>query len=354
MSKRELLQINAVPIYQNKMFDSAEAALDCPSGNMLLVQDSFTGLVFNESYAPEQLCYDQSYQNEQGHSSGFRKHLNEVLEKIDQHFHGASILEVGCGKGSFLDLMRQRGHDAQGVDPAYEGEAPYIYKQPFDSSVDIKVDAVILRHVLEHIPNPLEFLGTIASANHGKGRIYIEVPCLEWIIERRAWFDIFYEHVNYFRISDFNRMFRTVHQAGYLFGGQYIYVIADLNSLRTPLNINNSESIAFPKDFFRELDKCIEMKSNAAKRVVWGAAAKGVMFSHHILKRGVSLNFAIDINPAKQQKFLAGSGLPVFSAEVGLEQLSIGDDIFVMNSNYTDEISALGGNHFNYVSVDSI
>ena len=64
--------------------------------------------------------------------------------------------------------------------------------------------------------------------------IYIEVPCFDWIIEHGAWFDIFYEHVNYFRLDDFRRAFGKVIHAGRSFGGQYLSVIADLDTLRVP------------------------------------------------------------------------------------------------------------------------
>jgi SAM-dependent methyltransferase len=352
MSQRELFRLEGVPAYQNKMFDSPETAKGCPSGGVVLVQDMNTGLVFNAAYDRELLSYDESYQNEQGYSLVFQAHMNEVLGKIDSHFSGKRILEVGCGKGGFLDLIRQRGHDAIGVDPAYEGDAPFIYKQHFDASLDINADVVVLRHVLEHIPRPLEFLRTIASANGGRGKIYIEVPCLDWIIEQRAWFDIFYEHVNYFRLSDFTNMFGLTCEMGHLFGGQYIYVVAELASLGNAGPNRTIDAVHFPADFLRELDHCLEMSSGASSKVVWGAAAKGVMFSHHMAKRGLPLDFAIDINPSKQEKFLGGSALPVLAPKTGLARLSPGDDVYVMNSNYMDEISELGGNHLNYIPVD--
>jgi SAM-dependent methyltransferase len=352
VSKREIFQLKSVPVYQNKMFDSQEDAKTCTSGDVVLVQDLGTGLVFNDAYNKDILSYDESYQNEQGHSPIFQSHLNEVLGKIDLHFSGKRVLEVGCGKGSFLDQIRQRGHDAIGVDPAYEGDAPYIHKQHFDASLKINADAVVLRHVLEHIPQPLEFLRAIASANGGQGKIYIEVPCLDWIIRKRAWFDVFYEHVNYFRLSDFNRMFGAVHEMGHLFGGQYIYVVAELDSLRKPDFDELVDAVHFPKDFLSNLENCLNISLKPNSRIVWGAAAKGVMFSHHMTKRGAPLDFAIDINPAKQGKFLAGSALPVLSPADGLTRLWAGGDVFVMNSNYMAEISDLGGNHLNYISVD--
>ena len=56
------------------------------------------------------------------------------------------------------------------------------------------------------------------------------MPCLDWICKHRAWFDIFYEHVNYFRLTDFQRLFQRIEDSGHLFGGQYLYVVAELAS----------------------------------------------------------------------------------------------------------------------------
>lgn len=352
MIGRELFRLNGIPAYQNKMFNSPDAARNCPSGDVVLVQDMKSGLVFNAAYDRNLLNYDESYQNEQGYSLIFHAHMNEVLDKIDRHFSGKQILEVGCGKGSFLNLIRQRGHDAKGIDPAYEGDDPYIYKQHFNAILNLKADVIVLRHVLEHIPEPLEFLRTLASANGGRGAVYIEVPCLDWIIRQRAWFDVFYEHVNYFRLSDFSRMFGVIHEMGHLFDGQYIYVIAELRTLDPPKLIGSIDEVIFPKDFLHEVENCLNMMTRASRKIVWGAAAKGVMFSHHLTSRGARLDFAIDINPAKQGKFLGGSSLPVLSPASGLARLSVGDDVFVMNSNYLDEITSLGGNHLNYISAD--
>lgn len=353
MSHRELFRVENVPAYQNKMFDTREAAKDCPLGDVVLVQDIESGLVFNAAFDPGRLEYDASYQNEQGLSDAFRRHMDLVLDKVCVHFRNDSVLEVGCGKGGFLDLMRQRGIDATGIDPAYEGDAPYIRKQHFDASTGLTAQAIVLRHVLEHIPDPRAFLRTIAAANGGRGKVYIEVPCLDWITRRRAWFDIFYEHVNYFRLSDFTRIFGKIHDGGHLFDGQYLYVIADLASL-DPANCGSPpETVWFPTDFLAELDSLAVKRSTAISRAVWGAAAKGVMFTHHLESRGIRLDFAIDINPAKQGKFLAGSALPVLSPADGLARLADGDDVFVMNSNYIDEIVAAGGDKLNYQLADS-
>lgn len=352
MTRRELLRLDGLPAYQNKMYATAEAAERCPRGDLKLVQDSRTGLVFNERFDPDLLSYDESYQNEQGLSPAFSKHLDVVLGLLDRHFVGARIIEVGCGKGAFLELLRMRGHNAIGIDPAYEGNADYIVRSRFEPDIGIRADAIVMRHTLEHIADPVAFLQGLREANGGSGKIYIEVPCLDWILDHKAWFDFFYEHVNYFRLQDFGRIFGSVIEAGRLFGEQYLYVLADLASLRDPGDAGVAPPVTTPGDLFDLIDTAVGPIRCESRKVVWGAAAKGVMFAHHAKRRGIALDFAIDINPAKQGMHLAGTGLRVLSPAHGLKELNSGDAVFVMNSNYLGEIAATGGDHLNYITVD--
>lgn len=354
MKTRTLFEARNVPAYQNKMFETREAALACPTGDVVLAQDTVTGLVSNIAYDPQLLRYDETYQNEQGISPQFREHLEQVLTKVATVFGQSDILEVGCGKGLFVELMRARGLRARGIDDAYEGHSPYIEKRHFGTAVEKPADAIVLRHVLEHIPNPLRFLRLIASANGNRGLIYIEVPCLDWIMRNRAWFDVFYEHVNYFRLPDFERMFGQIVESGHLFGGQYLYAIAALSSLRMETTPADSAGIDFPADFTHALDALATnaLAAPTRKRAIWGAAAKGVMFSHHLGLRGVRFDAAVDINPGKQGRFLASTGLAVAAPDTALPMLPPGSEIYVMNSNYLTEISRMGGNRFHYISVD--
>lgn len=354
MKTRTLFEVRHVPAYQNKMFETREAALACPTGDVVLAQDVVTGFVANIAYDPHLLRYDESYQNEQGISPQFRDHLEQVLGKVTVAFGSGDILEVGCGKGLFVELMRSRGLHARGLDDAYEGHSPYIEKRHFGTAAETPADAIVLRHVLEHIPDPLRFLRLIANANGNRGLIYIEVPCFDWIMRNRAWFDVFYEHVNYFRLPDFQRMFGQITDAGHLFGGQYLYAIANLSSLRADMPAADSPGIDFPADFTRALDVLAAdaLATPTRSRAIWGAAAKGVMFSHHLGLRGVRFDAAIDINPGKQGRFLASTGLAVAAPEVALPMLPPGSEIYVMNSNYLNEISITGGNSLNYILID--
>ena len=265
-----------------------------------------------------------------------------------------SLIEVGCGKGLFLEQLGARGFDITGLDPSYEGSNPRVIKQYFTAAVGMQAQGIVLRHVLEHVRDPLKFLAGLLEANHGTGRIYIEVPCLDWIAQQRAWFDIFYEHVNYFRLSDFERMFGTVHELGHCFAGQYLYVVADLASLRSP-RYEPTLAFGLPNEFTSTVDDCAERllsKAVGAPHALWGGASKGVIFALFMERAGVRIGSVIDINPAKQGKYLASTGIRVESPTQVLAKLPPGSDIFVMNSNYLPEIQALTAHRYNCVLVE--
>lgn len=340
---RELYRQANLPIFQNRMYDSAEAGRSCPMGDMVLVEDLQTGLVRNAAFDDALMDYDAAYQNEQGNSRKFQAHLTDVASLIETKMGRSNLVEVGCGKGTFFELLLSRGADIVGYDPTYEGDNPRIRREYFSESLGIRGDGLILRHVLEHIEDPVDFLRRLATANGSRGLIYIEVPCFDWICDHRAWFDIFYEHVNYFRLSDFHRIFGRVVHADRGFGGQYLRVIADLSSLQRPQR-DEADPVRFPDDFTQRLEQ--EAGSQFGTCVVWGGASKGVIFSLLRERAGFTVDRVIDINPAKQGRFLPATGIQVQSPESGLKGLPAGTIIHVMNPNYLDEVQAMVGPDF--------
>ena len=346
-ARRVLFRQSQLPVFQNRMYGTAADARNCPKGDVVLVEDLLSGLVYNEAFRAELMSYDAHYQNEQGLSPLFRKHLQEVAGIVDRQLGRRSLVEIGCGKGLFLEKLQRLGFDIMGFDPTYEGTNPRIRRAYFGPGAGITARGIVLRHVLEHIEDPIRFLMQLRDANGGGGRIYIEVPCFDWICRHRAWFDIFYEHVNYFRLSDFQRMFSSVVESGRLFGEQYLYVVAELASLRTPV-FDPADRAEVPADFAAAAS-AVDAPTGAA---IWGGASKGVIFALLSERAGHPVGVVIDINPAKQGKYLPGTGLLVQSPETALPALPRGAPIYVMNSNYLDEIRALSGNQFSYVVVD--
>lgn len=347
--QRELYRVDQLPIFQNRMYDSEAQAKACPKGDIRLVEDRETGLIYNAAFRPELMTYDEHYQNEQGLSPLFQGHLMAVADLVERTLGRQSLVEVGCGKGLFLEMLATRGVSITGVDPTYEGSNPAIVKEFFTPQLGLQADGIVLRHVLEHVQGPFEFLQHIKEANGGRGKIYIEVPCFDWICERRAWFDVFYEHVNYFRLADLRRMFGVVHDSGRLFGDQYLYVVADLASLTEPRFEN---PIDFPEDFLSSLE-APPAAGGDGRAAIWGGASKGVIFALLKSRMGMAVDCVIDINPAKQGKYLPATGLRVQSPQEALAHLPKGSAIYVMNSNYLDEIKQMSGNAYTYIEIDN-
>ena len=90
-----------------------------------------------------------------------------------------ALVEVGCGKGYFLEMLLAKGFKVTGFDPTYEGANLNVKRQYFEPGAVEQANGLILRHVLEHIENPVSFLALLKEANGGIGKIYIEVPCFD-------------------------------------------------------------------------------------------------------------------------------------------------------------------------------
>lgn len=335
-----------IPAMQNKLYPNKVEALNAPTASLELVQDE-SGFIFNRCFDPAVVIYDESYQNDQGYSSQFQEHLSEVSGLCRRYLNGQQsvVVDVGCGKGGFVELLRSQGVNAIGYDNAYQGSSPYIRKSFFNKDSHDEGDLLILRHVLEHVPSPWQFLEGIAAANGYKGLLYVEVPDLEWILKNNTYFDLFHEHVNYFRAEDFSRRFGegVVFQSN-SFGGQYLSVIIDLKSVRDcaqTLVVRDNDadlSLAFAQLSAYE-DQAYDSFPDSHEVVIWGAASKGVVFAAKAppaIKSKIA--YAIDINPRKHGHFMPISGIEVVGAEEGLSRLDPSSLLVIMNPCYEQEI----------------
>jgi hypothetical protein len=326
-----------VPVFQNKVYPSAAQALASEMGEVELVQSLVSGFVFNKAFTSHIMNYDVHYQNEQSNSTVFKNHLQYVLELLKSFgIQDKKVVEVGCGKGVFFEMMLNESIDCWGFDPTYEGSNARIKKEYFDEThKGINADVIIMRHTLEHITKPFSFLHTIAKANDYKGFLFVEVPTFDWIVNKNAFWDIFYEHCNYFTEQSLGCMFSNA-VTGNFFGGQYIYLWADLSKIRTTI----PPGIEFTKyntaAFTNKLVDYKKLLSNEGSFAIWGAGAKGSTFLNLLDTERKAVEYVIDINPAKQNKFIAGTGHPIYSPDVLLEKPV--KNILIMNENYTEEI----------------
>jgi hypothetical protein len=333
---RFLYEQQLVPVFQNKVYNSREEAEKALKGKVELVQSPVSGFVYNRLFQPDLMVYDINYQNEQSNSQVFKDHLQSVLDLlISRGIKEKKVVEIGCGKGVLFEMMLQNGIDCWGFDPTYEGTNPRVIKEYFgDEYNDIDAGLVIMRHTLEHIPNPFSFIHTIAKANKYKGYIFVEVPTFDWIIKKEAYWDIFYEHCNYFNEQSLGCMFEDA-VTGSFFGDQYIYLWADLSKIRK--TIPAQDFTFYNADAFRKKMKEHEaLLREKGPVIIWGAGGKGSTFLNLMDSKRNYISYVVDINPLKQGKFIAGTGHPIYSPE--RLKTEPPRTIIIMNENYRKEI----------------
>jgi len=338
----------ALPVLQNVSYPTQQAAQAAPLGDVVLRQDAATGLVHNALFDPSKLVYDENYQNEQAASARFRAHLDTVLGIVQrQHTTASGIVEIGCGKGYFLEMMQAAGLAVTGYDTAYEGHNPAIHKAYLDTTAG--ADFFVLRHVLEHIPDPFAFLGSLARTARPSTKLYIEVPCFDWIVAQRAFYDVFYEHCNYFTLPVLCSAFAGVFESGHLFDGQYLYAVVDLSTFRRPTGAAAQRQ--GPLAFDTMIDGLVASVAGHPPPFIWGAGAKGMTFANILHRRGHAVGGLIDLNPAKQGRFVGLCASPIMAPAAAAAQLN-GRDVFAMNPAYLAEIrSALAGLDARLISV---
>jgi len=349
----ELYKADSLPLFQNKVFDTEAEAKNQQTGMVTLVQCQECGFIFNSSFDSSLMQYDINYQNEQSHSVDFVRHLNSVADFLDESgFKEKRIVEIGCGKGFFLDLLKSRGFtNITGFDPAYEGDNPDIIKEYFDAKYkSIGADLIILRHVLEHIDKPYLFLQMLKNATAAHTKIFIEVPDFNWIRSNSAFWDVYYEHCNYFE-HNFLKSFFTDSLIKKSFGDQYIYVLGDFNNLRLPKENINLQPLGLRK----ALESICKFMQVNAPLVIWGASSKGVTLLNILDKNRKLVKYAVDVNPRKQDKYISTTGHAILNPEKLFDSKLI-ENVIVTNQNYLMEIrnSLSDHNNVNIFSLEKL
>jgi SAM-dependent methyltransferase len=151
----------------------------------------------------------QIYEAESG---GRARTAIQHLKVVQRFVTSGSLLDVGCASGAFLKLCARNGFQVTGVEPATglankaketladQGEVFCATLQ--DASLrPAAFDVLTLWDVLEHVPEPTEFLHLCASLLKAEGYLFANVPDLDSFqakIFRRRWPLLLPEHLNYF------------------------------------------------------------------------------------------------------------------------------------------------------------
>jgi len=348
-----------VPVHQNLLCPSEESARNVKRGKLTLIICEECGFAFNQAFDANLLSYGKDYDNTQVCSSMFRDYIDNLIYHLinERGIVDKTIVEVGCGKGSFLkSLCAAGGNSGIGFDPSYLGPSILMggklrFERSFydPSCESIPTDVVICRHVIEHTSDPLGLLKSIRQtlAKSPHAQVFFETPCLEWILENQVFWDFFYEHCSYFTEQSLSVAFevagfqaKSIHEA---FHGQYLWLEAELSNRqsRNVRTVSGQISI-LAKQFTDKEGLLIQHWQERLKELqssgglaIWGAGAKGVTFANMLDPHCEWIDCVVDLNPNKQGRFVPGTGHPIVSY-YDLPKRNVTTAI-LMNPNYCEE-----------------
>jgi SAM-dependent methyltransferase len=95
----------------------------------------------------------------------------------------ASLLDIGCDKGFFIDQARRFGYDCTGVELSekaidYTNNIGLTVVRSLDEA-DKKFDVAVMWHSLEHFPEPIEFLQQLKKHLSDDAYLFIRVPAFD-------------------------------------------------------------------------------------------------------------------------------------------------------------------------------
>ncbi|MBT8400620.1 MAG: class I SAM-dependent methyltransferase, partial [Rhodothermia bacterium] len=215
-------EARSVPIHNVRLIRSREAALAYPTGDIVLSIDENSGLIQNIAFEPDKVLYDEEYEETQGFSQTFQEFQKQLAQSlIERHdLTNKRILEIGCGKGEFISLMCELGdNEGVGFDPAFiERRNPdptnrvTFFSEFFtEKHTASSYDLVCCKMTLEHIHRPNLFMRMLRRAigNAVLPVVFFQVPNSLTIFRDTAFWDIYYEHCNYFSAGSLGRLFQT-------------------------------------------------------------------------------------------------------------------------------------------------
>jgi SAM-dependent methyltransferase len=358
-------QVQDIPAHSCLLMDSRNEALEYPRGQLELVFCRDCGFITNKCYRPALKAYSPRYEETQHFSECFSRFARVLAQRwVDRYdLRGKTILEIGCGKGEFLDLLCTLGKNRGiGIDPGVRPERlgseanariRFIRDYYSEKYRDEIGDAVCCRHTLEHIHEPDELLASIRRSIGARDDVILlfELPDTTRVLREVAFWDLYYEHCSYFTAGSLARLFRrngfTLLELERDYGDQYLLIAArpgDFDGAAPlPLEDDLAATVA-DVEYFRNIHASVlanwrdRLRNSAAqgqRTVLWGGGSKGVAFLTTLGLQN-EIDCVVDINPHKQGKFMPGTGHLVVGPEY--LRLHVPDVVVLMNPIYRAEI----------------
>ena len=273
--------------------------------------------------------------------------ITDRLELTDAH----QVVELASNDGYLLKNFVAKGIPCLGVEPADNVAAAAIEKgvpttvryfgvDTARGLVDegYQTDLLIANNVLAHVPDLNDFVGGMKIILKPGGVVTIEYPHVKEIIEGNQFDTIYQEHYCYFSLITLERVFNahgmTIFDLDRLTthgGSLRIYVrhtedetkpvtdaVVQVRQEELDGGFDQMETYeAFAErvaETKRQLLEFLIRVKREGKRVVgYGAPGKGNTLLNYCGVREDFIDYVVDRNPYKHNKFLPGTHIPVFA-----------------------------------------
>jgi SAM-dependent methyltransferase len=355
-----VLRSETVPACSNVLLETQPEALNAPTATMLLTLCRWCGHLFNAAFDQGLVEYRPGYENSLQGAKSFREYDAKLVEDLvaRNDLHGKTVVEIGCGRGEFLQILCGKGNRGLGFDPSYPGDGSEfsetlnikVLPERYESQTrDLEVDLICSRHTLEHVEDPQKFLRSIGSSTQRIGTaLFLEVPNGLYTLRDGGIWDLIHEHCSYFTPQSLKRVlelsdYRSI-EVNETFEGQFLTARAKTgysDHAGEMVQIDYLEELAadFAKDYWSKVEhwnlKFRDFAEREQKVIVWGGGSKGISLLN--ILRPQNIQFLVDVNPIKHGKYIPGTGQRIIPPNFLTEYRP--DVIIVMNPNYREEIA---------------
>jgi len=327
----------------------------------------------DEFESPEEIFSDYVYFS--SYSDSWLEHSRQYTEQMTQRLglnDKSQVIEIASNDGYLLQYFAERGIPVLGVEPAANVAAaatekgiPTLVKflsvatatEMLNSGQ--QADLLLGNNVLAHVPDINDFVAAMAILLKPDGVITMEFPHLLKLIELNQFDTIYHEHFSYLSLLSVERIFKA--------HGLQVFDVDELSthggSLRIYARHDSAEPVNANIDALRQVEQDAEIdqlstyaafgdRVEATKRRLleflinakaegksiagYGAPAKGNTLLNYCGARRDLIDFTVDRNPVKQNRYLPGTHIPVFAPEK-IDELKP-DYVLILPWNIKDEI----------------
>ncbi len=254
------------------------------------------------------------------------------------------ILEVGCGKGEYLEIMREAGGEVYGTEHLDESVKvcrehglnvePIYFEHGNEQLKNGPFGGFFILNWLEHIPDLHTFLQGIRNNLTPDAAGLVEVPNFDMMLKKGLSAEFTADHLYYFTEETFRV---TLESCGF----QVLSCRPVWHDYILSANVRRKQPL--DTSLFNRKQQTLVQEINAfvsryAKTAIWGAGHQSLaVMAMAGLDR--KIRYVVDSAPFKQGKFTHATHLPI----VPPDQLKTDppDAVLVMCAGFSDEVARI-------------